>query len=88
MSQIQPLVESLEALPNFLNFVIEQFLLHVSLIRPLMEESSVERICKDLEYLCRIGLQVKQDLTIYVKYNEGKISKITNMAKCSADSLL
>ncbi|KAI1711120.1 conserved oligomeric Golgi complex subunit 5 [Ditylenchus destructor] len=57
VSQIQPLVESLEALPNFLNFVIEQFLLHVSLIRPLMEESSVERICKDLEYLCRIGLQ-------------------------------
>jgi len=56
--QIQPLVESVEALPNFLNFVVEQFLLHISMVRPLKSEGNVDRFVKDLDFLCRIGLQV------------------------------
>lgn len=57
VAQLQPLSESLEALPNFINFVIEQYLLHISLVRPVTQESN-SRFIKDLEYLVRVGLQV------------------------------
>lgn len=53
---IQPLFESVDVLPNFLNSIVEQFLLHITLVRPLKTDESVERFTKDLEYLCRIGL--------------------------------
>ncbi|KAH7695617.1 COG5 protein, partial [Aphelenchoides avenae] len=56
VAQLQPLSESLEALPNFINFVIEQYLLHISLVRPVTQESN-SRFIKDLEYLVRVGLQ-------------------------------
>uniref|UniRef100_A0A914BUW8 Conserved oligomeric Golgi complex subunit 5 n=1 Tax=Acrobeloides nanus TaxID=290746 RepID=A0A914BUW8_9BILA len=56
-NQIQPLADSLEELPNFLNFVIEQFLLHISLVRPITEKC-IERFSKDLEFLARNGLQI------------------------------
>ncbi|KAI6241359.1 hypothetical protein M3Y99_00362800 [Aphelenchoides fujianensis] len=50
--QIEPLAESLEALPNFINFVIEQFLLHISLVRPL-SAPTIKRFVNDLGYLCK-----------------------------------
>jgi hypothetical protein len=56
VSQIAPLAESLEALPNFINFVVEQFLLHISLIRPL-STSTTHRFNNDLSVLCK-SLQV------------------------------
>uniref|UniRef100_A0A183CTJ7 Conserved oligomeric Golgi complex subunit 8 n=1 Tax=Globodera pallida TaxID=36090 RepID=A0A183CTJ7_GLOPA len=53
---VKPLADSVEALPAFLNFCVEQFLLHISLIRPIGEES-FDRFVRDLEYLCRNGLE-------------------------------
>uniref|UniRef100_A0A914GS03 Conserved oligomeric Golgi complex subunit 5 n=1 Tax=Globodera rostochiensis TaxID=31243 RepID=A0A914GS03_GLORO len=55
-AQVKPLADSVEALPAFLNFCVEQFLLHISLIRPIGEES-FDRFVRDLEYLCRNGLE-------------------------------
>lgn len=59
VSQIAPLAESLEALPNFINFVIEQFLLHISLIRPL-NSSTRHRFVNDLSTLCK-SLRVRPE---------------------------
>jgi hypothetical protein len=57
VSHILPISESLEALPNFINFIIEQYLLHTSLVRPVSDESNV-RFVKDFEYLVGVrGLQ-------------------------------
>lgn len=50
--RIAPLAESLEALPNFINFVLEQFLVHISLIRPL-NTSTKHRFGNDLSMLCK-----------------------------------
>lgn len=49
---------SMEELPSFLNGCIEQFLLNISLIRPL-NGNSINRYVKDFDYLCKNGLQVK-----------------------------
>ncbi|KAL3115817.1 hypothetical protein niasHT_007117 [Heterodera trifolii] len=55
-AQVKPLADSVEAMPGFLNFCVEQFLLHISLFRPI-GEPSIDRFVRDLDYLCRNGLE-------------------------------
>ncbi|KAI6203216.1 hypothetical protein M3Y94_00531000 [Aphelenchoides besseyi] len=75
VAQIEPLAESLEALPNFINFVIEQFLLNCSLCRPITE-ATTRRFVNDLNFLCK-SLQA---------FN-CKTSKYLNMQKQFVDYL-
>uniref|UniRef100_A0A1I8C0C0 Conserved oligomeric Golgi complex subunit 5 n=1 Tax=Meloidogyne hapla TaxID=6305 RepID=A0A1I8C0C0_MELHA len=55
--QLKPLNESFDVLPSFINFCIEQYLLHISLIRP-QKEVVIKRFIKDFDYLCKNGLQI------------------------------
>uniref|UniRef100_A0A914MWT2 Conserved oligomeric Golgi complex subunit 5 n=1 Tax=Meloidogyne incognita TaxID=6306 RepID=A0A914MWT2_MELIC len=55
--QLKPLNESFDVLPSFINFCIEQYLLHISLIRP-QKEVILKRFVKDFDYLCKNGLQI------------------------------
>lgn len=52
INHVEPLAESLEALPSFVNFVIEQFFLNITLIRPFSELARA-RFVKDFLYLCK-----------------------------------
>lgn len=56
INQIDPFAESLETLPNFINFIIEQFILNATLVKPF-NDSIRTRFVKDFGSLCK-ALQV------------------------------
>ncbi|CAD5206521.1 unnamed protein product [Bursaphelenchus okinawaensis] len=53
INSIEPLAESLETLPNFINYIIEQFLLNCTLSAKFTKTVQ-GRLLKDFDYLCRI----------------------------------
>lgn len=74
----------------FLNFVLEQFLLHITIVRP-MNAAAINRYCRDLDYICKelkVEIRTTNLLNSFIKRFNCSYSKMLNVSEQVKNFLL